>query len=149
MRRLGEKKREKQKQKMSLFRKSVGLCSRSWLVWKQAVTLLRGATRQAARYLRGQRESQAPEESVPEELSGLPSWPLLMRTRSKALGTCGRRETCCGHLGHGLQEEGREGCAVRRAARPPWEEWVALPHPLLAVSSAKLPESTMEAAQLH
>lgn len=26
--------------------------------------LLRGATRQAARYLRGQRESQAPEESV-------------------------------------------------------------------------------------
>lgn len=118
MRHLGEKREQNKNKRCLCLEKVLGSAPDLGSFWKQAVMLLRGATRQAARYLRGQRESQAPEESVSEELSGLLSWPLLMRTRSKALGTCGRRETCCGRPGDGLQEEGREGSAVSRAARP-------------------------------
>lgn len=64
MRRLGEK-REKNKNKRCLcLEKVLGSAPDLDSFWKQAVMLLRRATRQAARYLRGQRESQAPEESV-------------------------------------------------------------------------------------
>lgn len=55
-------------------------------------------------------EAQAPRESVSVDVSGLLSWPLLIRTRNKALGTCGRKETCALEApGMGCRKSGGKG----------------------------------------
>ena len=63
--------------------------------------------------------AQAPCESASADISGLLSWPLLMRTRNKALGTCGRKETCAlGAPGMGCRKRGERGVLSEEPPNP-------------------------------
>lgn len=108
--------REKQKQKMSLFRKKVGLCSRYWHSLETAM-LLAGAT-ETGSYV--SERSEGVPRSPGESFCGTLGAAKLGPADQNQQRTWGRRE---GHAledpGVGCEKKGERGGVVREAPQTP------------------------------
>lgn len=117
MRCLGEEER-KTKTKDASFRKRLGLRSRSQRMLGTGGDAA-GAVMEINSCVAGRAEgARAPQESVSVGGSGLPPWPLLLRTRSEAPGTCSSRRHAWGTPGTGCGKMMKGECYQKSHQTP-------------------------------